>query len=133
MNDVAPRQKTRRSLKGVVPKPKLRRVHHITIRLSAEERQNLDDRSALSGLMPGSYVRQTVFGAPMPRQVRRPPIEKRELARLLFELGHIGGNINQIARAANSNRPVTDAEIQKALVQLGECRAAILKALGREP
>ena len=70
---------------------------------------------------------------PAPRQVRRPPVERRELARLLAELGHIGGNLNQLAKAANTGVVTCDGEIEAALGGLAEVRNAILKALGREP
>ena len=124
--------RARRTLKGVTPKPKLRRTGHITIRLSAEERAQIDERAARSGLMVGSYVRQAVFGAPMPRQVRRPPVEQRELARLLGQLGHIGGNLNQLAHHANAGRPEW-RELKNALAELHAVRDAILTALGRDP
>ena len=118
-------------LKGVTPKPKLRRTGHITIRLSKEERAALDAASERAGLMTGSYVRQVLFNAPMPRQVRRPPVDRRELSRLLGEAGRIGNNLNQIARAKNSGVPVMRSEVQRALDGLETLRLAVLAALGR--
>ena len=122
-----------RGLKGVAPKPKLRRTSHITIRLSQDERRALDQASERAGLMTGSYVRQVLFSAPMPRQVRRPPVERRELVRLLGELGHVGGNINQLAHLANAGRPADHFALLNALNGLAKVRDAILRALGREP
>ncbi len=107
------------------------RNRHLTIRLSDEERAAIDAAAERAGLMPGSFARQVLLGAPAPRQVRRPPVEKRELARLLGELGRIGGNINQIARSLNAGVMVFTGEIDTALGGLREMRAAILKALGR--
>jgi hypothetical protein len=75
------------------------RTEHLTIRLTPEERAAIDQAADRSGLTPGSYTRQVMLGAPVPRQVRRPPVERRELARLLGELGHVGSNLNQIARS----------------------------------
>ena len=116
------------------------RNRHLTIRLSTDERAAIDQAAERAGLMPGSYARQTLLGAPAPRQVRRPPVERQELSRLLGELGRIGSNLNQIARAANTGAFVgassgvggdAAADIGAALHRLLEMREAVLKALGR--
>jgi hypothetical protein len=65
--------------------------------------------------------------------VRRPPVERQELTRLLGELGHVGANLNQIAHAANSGFPVVRSELMKALSGLAAVRDAIMSALGRAP
>ena len=109
------------------------RDRHITIRLSAEERARLDDAAERAGLTTGSYARQLLLGAPPPRQSRRPPVERRELAKLLGELGKIGSNLNQLAKATNQGLVVYHNEILVALGGLRVVREAILKALGREP
>jgi hypothetical protein len=62
------------------------RSKHLTIRLSPDERGSIDQAADRSGLTPGSYARQVLLGAPAPRQVRRPPVERRELARLWVSL-----------------------------------------------
>jgi hypothetical protein len=105
----------------------------LTVRLSAEERAALDEAADRAGLVVGSYARQAMLGAPAPRQVRRPPVERRELARLLGEIGRVGGNLNQIARAMNTGVLVYENEIGAALQELAVVRGAILKALGHEP
>jgi hypothetical protein len=103
----------------------------LTIRLTAQERQAVDEAAERAGLVTGSYARQVLLGAPTPRQVRRPPVERRELVRLLGELGRIGGNVNQIARAVNAGVVIYTGEIDTALAGLTDARDAILKALGR--
>lgn len=105
----------------------------LTVRLSADERAAIDDAADKAGLALGSYARQALLGAPAPRQVRRPVVERRELARLLGELGKIGGNLNQLAKAANSGVVVYEGEIEAANRALIEMRDAVLMALGREP
>lgn len=109
------------------------RTTHITVRLTPDERASIDTAAERAGLTPGSYARGIVLGAPAPRQVRRPPIERRELARLLGELGHVGANLNQLAHHANAGMPVERGDIGRALVGLAEVRDAILAALGRGP
>jgi hypothetical protein len=108
------------------------RSKHLTIRLSPDERGSIDQAADRSGLTPGSYARQVLLGAPAPRQVRRPPVERRELARLLGELGHVGGNLNQIACDMNFGRGVDARDLKQELHGLGLVREAILKALGRD-
>jgi hypothetical protein len=110
-----------------------RRTAHLTIRLTPEERAAIDATAERAGLTAGSFARQSLLEGPVPRQVRRPPIERRELARLLGELGHIGGNINQLAHRSNTGQPVAGREIAEALTGLREMRDAVLSALGRAP
>ncbi len=105
----------------------------LPVRLAAEERAAVDAAAERAGLTVSSYARQAMLGAPAPRQVRRPPVEKKELARLLGEVGKIGGNLNQIARAVNTGVVVPNTKIDEALDGLQTVRDAILKALGREP
>jgi Bacterial mobilisation protein (MobC) len=109
------------------------RVRHLTMRLTPDERAAIDAAAERAGVTAGSYARHAVLGVPAPRQARRPPIERRELARLLGELGHIGGNLNQLARAANQGIVAYEGEVLAALKELSGVREAILKALGREP
>jgi hypothetical protein len=71
--------------------------------------------------------------APAPRQMRRPPIERKELARLLGQLGHVGGNLNQLAKSANTGIAPYAADVERVLTELLDVRSAILVALGREP
>jgi hypothetical protein len=108
------------------------RTEHLTIRLSPEERAAIDQAADRAGLTQGSYARQVLLGAPAPRQVRRPPVERRELARLLGEIGHVGGNLNQIARGVNFGNGVDAWELRQTIAGLGLVRDTILKALGRD-
>lgn len=108
------------------------RTKHLTVRFSPEERAAIDLVADRSGLTPGSYLRQLALSAPAPRQVRRPPVERRELARLLGQIGHIGSNINQIARLANIRDDVDVTRLNTELAGLAVVRVAILKALGRD-
>ncbi len=105
----------------------------LTIRLSAEERAEVEAAADRAGLVVGSYARQALLGAPAPRQVRRPPLERRELARLLGGVGKIGSNLNQLAKAVHTGVLVYNGELDAVLSGLAEVRDAILKALGRAP
>jgi hypothetical protein len=109
------------------------RTRHLTIRFTPEERAIIDHKADRAGLTSGSYARQVILGAPAPRQVRRPPVERRELARLLGELGRVGNNLNQLARIANAGDGIDVVDFAEALGGLGPVRDAILTALGRSP
>lgn len=109
------------------------RTSHLTVRLTPDERAAIDAAADRAGLTAGSYARQVVLGAPAPRQVRRPPVERRELARLLGELGRVGNNLNQLARAVNSGDDIDGVALSEALGGLHVARDAILVALGRDP
>jgi len=109
------------------------RTAHLTIRLSPEERDAIDVSAGLAGLTAGSYARQLILAAPPPRPVRRPPLERRELVRLLGEIGHIGSNINQLAKDRNTGILVYDGETARAAQAILEMRDALLRALGRMP
>jgi hypothetical protein len=104
----------------------------IAVRCTAQERAKIREAAAKSGLAVGAYLRATALGSPGPRAVRRPPIERRELARLLGHLGKVGSNINQLAHAYNGIGRVPGlAELVAVREQIAEMRDALIKALGR--
>jgi hypothetical protein len=105
----------------------------LTFRLLPEERAVIDAAASAVGLTAGSYAREVLLGAPAPRPVRSPPAERRELARLLGELGKIGSNLNQLAKASHTGAAVYQSEIMVTLGGLHVLRDAILAALGRAP
>jgi Mobilization protein NikA len=104
----------------------------ISVRCTAEERATIDAAATQAGLSVGAYLRALAFGSPGPRAVRRPPIEREELARLLGLLGKLGSNVNQIARAVNMTRNLPSwSELAEIRHDIGLMRAALMKALGR--
>jgi hypothetical protein len=104
----------------------------IAVRCTAQERAAIIDLATKSGLAIGAYLRATALGSPGPRAVRRPPIERTELARLLGHLGKVGSNINQLAYAYNRDRTLPGLpELLAVRQDVGELRDALMKALGR--
>jgi hypothetical protein len=96
--------------------------------------EELSQKASDAGMSIGALVRTVMLGSPGPRAVRRPPIEKAELARLLGELGKIGSNVNQLARAYNQNEATPSLEaLTRIKGEIVTMRDAIMKALGREP
>ena len=103
------------------------------IRCTEEERAAIKAAADRAGLSVGAFLRALALGDAGPRAVRRPPIERKELARLLGHLGKVGSNLNQLAYAYNRERRIPGlAELTAMLQQVGELRDALMAALGRE-
>jgi hypothetical protein len=104
----------------------------IAIRCTVHQRTAIEEGAGRAGLSIGAYLRALAFGNPGPRSVRRPPVERAELARLLGLLGKIGSNINQLAHGFNRNGWLPGyAQLIAIRQDVGQMRAALFKALGR--
>jgi len=103
----------------------------IGFRVTAQERAEIEAAAERAGLTVGSYVRLTLLTEPETQPVKRPPSQAASLARLLGQLGKIGGNLNQIAARLNRYQEVTHQEIKVALEGLKELRNELLNALGK--
>lgn len=100
------------------------------IRLSKDQRAELEKRADLAGgLSIAGYIKFAALDQP-PRKLRQPPIDRVALAQLLGQLGRVGSNINQIARIANAHNEINIPELAFALNELIDMREAIMKALG---
>ena len=82
------------------------RTARLMIRLDAEDQLLLRERAAARGIAPATYVSVLTRAhlrslAPLPKE------ELLALKRTIGELGSIGRNLNQIARAANQGQLVT--------------------------
>ena len=105
-------------------------------------------RLQMSGMGKSEYITSVmsqVFDLPPPRAKKTPKVNIKEIALLLHEMGRIrsefskiGSNMNQIAKAANLDRYLRSlheaalAELQAAIADLTEIRAASMEALGKE-
>ena len=77
----------------------------LNVRLRAEDRLLLHERAAARGMASATYISVLVRShlrslAPLPKE------ELVALKRIVGELGAIGRNLNQIARASNEGRPI---------------------------
>jgi hypothetical protein len=70
------------------------------------------------------------LGTAGPRAARRPPVERAALAQLLAWLGRCNGNINQIAKVANTMGDVPPGA-PEAIADIRAAVAAIMRALGK--
>jgi hypothetical protein len=108
------------------------RTAFIAVRCTITERAAITERATAAGLAVGAYLRSQALGSAGPRAVRKPPVEKKELARLLGWLGKLGSNVNQLARRFNSTGAFPGLpELLAIRREVGEMRAALIRALGR--
>lgn len=110
---------------------KRQRSHQCLIRWTDEEFASISEKADKAGMAVAAFMRAVALGNPGPRAQRRPPADHRALRQILGEIGRIGNNINQIARALNSGDPVNPAELREALHAYLEIRNAIFDALGK--
>ena len=108
------------------------RTVRMTHRFTPVEAQELERRADLAAISVPAYVRMQCLNVPPPRQVRRPTVNHEAVARLLGQVGKVGSNLNQLARAANAGRTL-EASIEAALIDLTEIRAVCMEALGKRP
>ncbi len=130
--DAKTRQSSATSRRGRKPITDVK-TSFIAVRCTATEHDRIDAAAQKAGLSIGAYVRQLALGSAGPRAVRRPPIERKELARLLGELGKIGSNINQLAHAYNGQgqHPAL-AELAAMQKDIAKLKDTVLTALGRD-
>lgn len=113
-----------------VPDPRTAYLH---ARCTPAEHARVAAAAAQAGLTPGAYVRATVLGAAGPRTVRRPSADHAALARVLGLLGNYTGNLNQLARVANTTGELpTASELHQLAENVAELRQGVMHALGRE-
>lgn len=107
-----------------------RKPHMVTTAYSDEEFAILDEAASRAGLTRASYQRVQSLAKPKTRSTRRAPVDKELLARTLGQLGKIGGNLNQIAKAANLDR-YERVQLGEALVEVRRTASLVMQAMGR--
>jgi hypothetical protein len=77
----------------------------IVVRYPMQEYEELKRRVERSGLTLSAYIRQASTGIAQKGKTAKAVTARQKLAgRYLAELGKIGSNLNQLARAANMNQ-----------------------------
>jgi hypothetical protein len=92
-----------------------RRIH---IRLTESEHDQLIQKAG--ELTIGDFMRASALAAKPLRVRKRQAVDADALTKLLAAIGHIGGNVNQIAAAANRNGTMQAEDIN-------DLRAMILR------
>jgi hypothetical protein len=103
----------------------------IAVRVTAGDRERIAARAQESGLKIGGYLRALALGSAGPRAVKRPRVEREQLAHLLGEIGKLGSNVNQLAKWANTERaPASLDELARIRADIAAMREAVMTALG---
>ena len=126
---------TQPASRNVSPSRK-KRTPPLSLRLTPEERQRLEDQAG--GLALGAYIKSVDFddAAPTYRKRKKPPVaEQQLLAEVLARLGETrtASNLNQIAKHLNQGTLIIDdalaADLHRAVAEVAWMRATLLKAL----
>lgn len=107
------------------------RTKCLPVRLTPAEHAYLKEVAAASGLKMGAYIRQSVLGKAGERAQRAPSPDKEVLAMLLAHVGKFGGNVNQLAKRANTDGfgTVTEADFSDMRGNISAMRAMLMVAL----
>lgn len=105
------------------------RTSQILVRLTDEELAAIDAKADRAGIARAAFMRAAALGAVGPRAQRRPPADHVALRQILGELGRIGNNLNQLARAGNAGVEIDMRALSAGIAALLESRNRILLAL----
>ena len=105
------------------------RTRHKAVWLTTSEEILLQAKAAEAGLSVASFLRASALGDAGPRARRAPTIEKELLGAAIAELNKVGSNVNQIARALNSDRDYDDAFLRQSLAEMRTVLTALLRAI----
>jgi Bacterial mobilisation protein (MobC) len=104
----------------------------IAVRCTLDDHAFIGETAAQAGMSIGAFLRTIALGTAGARAVKRPRIEREQLAKLLGEIGKLGSNVNQIAKWANTDKAAPGfAEIVKMREDIAAMRAEVMKALDR--
>lgn len=108
-----------------------KRDHVVRVRLTGEERSEILNRADRAGLSVSAYLRTTALDSKPLRAERQPAINRREVARLIGELGQLRQAFSDAALHADRERCAL--LIEGLSRDFTELRALCFEALGREP
>ena len=117
---------------------RVNRSPHAVVRvwMKPEQRGYVERQAEAGGVSMSEYMKAAAMGVAPLKSRPRVDVDRKMLAQLLAEVGKIGSNLNQLARAANQQQLMTleDYRNLKEMRQaLAEIRDALMEALGREP
>lgn len=110
---------------------KRQRSRLVAVRCTDAELATINAAAMRAGMAVGAFMRHQAIGTPGPRSVRRPQVDRVELARVLAALGRYGSNVNQLARVANSGGEPDSDELAAAAAATMDMRNMLMRALGR--
>ncbi len=90
-----PRQKT-------MARPSEQRTEYLRVRLTPEEMEQLKRDADTAAVSLSDVARAQLLNAPIPKRKYRRSVDHERMAEVLQQLGKIGGNLNQLAKVANT-------------------------------
>ena len=108
-------------------KKKRLRDKQIKVFLLDEEYEILKAKCDELGLSISDYFRQLIMFGSVKQSSKRD--SKEELKKFMFEINHIGGNINQIAHRVNSNRVESKQDYEELMMEMSHLFHAYSKAI----
>jgi hypothetical protein len=109
------------------------RQRRLVIRLAPGEWAQVVSAADAAGLTLASYGRARMLAQATTRAVRRAPVDAEVLARVLAQLGRVGGNLHQLVRHLNFGEYDALADVAEVVTELRSVAAEIMGALGRPP
>jgi uncharacterized protein (DUF1778 family) len=109
-----------------------RKQRIVNFRATAEEYALVEHAAESAGLSLGSYIRETILVTPQTRSRRRARADVAALAKLIAKLNRVGGNVNQIARAANYGEQLESAWLRDVLGLLLDTIKRVRAVMGFE-
>jgi hypothetical protein len=104
----------------------------VTIRLTPDELQRLRDQADAEAVDMTTFVRSRLLGTEIPPQARRRSVDHQALARVLGQLGRLGGNVNQAVRIATQFHDLDLLHAYQAMqTELAAIRKMVREALDR--
>jgi len=103
----------------------------IASRCLDEEFTAIAAKADKAGLAVAAFMRAAALGDAGLRAQRRPPVDHKALRQYLGQVGRLGNNINQIARALNSREWAIPPELQEVLRACLNILNAINALLGK--
>jgi hypothetical protein len=108
-----------------------RRTRHVDVRCTETELAAIMQAADEAGLTGSAYLRTMALRKRRPRITQRPFLDRQALSQVLGLLGRVGGNVNQLARAFNTDATTPEAiELAAIQVDIRTMCEALLKALG---
>ena len=103
------------------------RDKQIVIRLLDEEYEMLRAKCDELGLSYSDYFRQLILFGSVQQSSKKD--NKEEHRKFMYEINHIGGNINQIAHRVNKNRFETKDDYDELMMEISHLYHAYSKAV----
>jgi len=108
-----------------------RSLHPFPLRLSPEERAQIEVAAERAGLTLGSYIRSRVLERPTTRPRRRASVDLEVMAKVLAQLMRVGGLLHQLVKHLNFRGIVYPDEARAALRSFDSMVAVHLDAMER--